>query len=159
MENRFSCSAGRAKLIDPNNFGLNLNDNFSVPLEDLNVSVILKSFRKGRTLLTGDDTANISENIAQIDVNFIEGSELGGRKVLTSKFTDLTTVFDKDVINDETLGITSIDIEFNSSYVPMITINFIDVRGSSIFQNEENILNNKGNKYTTFLEELYSNLY
>ena len=155
MEDRFSCSAGRAKLVDPNNFGLTSSDNFSVPLEDLNVSVILKSFRKGRTLLTGVDNAGEADNIAQIDVNFIEGSELGGKKVLTSKFTDLTTVFDKDVINDETLGITSIDIEFNASYVPMITINFIDVRGSSIFQNEENILNNKGNKYTTFFQLPY----
>ena len=155
MEDRFSCSAGRAKLVDPNNFGLTSSDNFSVPLEDLNISVILKSFRKGRTLLTGVDNAGEADNIAQIDVNFIDGSELGGKKVLTSKFTDLTTVFDKDVINDETLGITSIDIEFNASYVPMITINFIDVRGSSIFQNEENILNDKGNKYTTFFQLPY----
>ena len=156
MENKISCSSGRAKLVDPNMyFGLSSSDNFSVPLEDLNVSVILRSFRKGRTLLTQDDNGGVSENIAKIEVNFIEGSELGGKKVLTSKFTDLTTVFDKNVINDETLGITSIDIEFNSSYVPMITINFVDVRGSSIFQNEENILNNTGNKYTTFFQLPY----
>ncbi len=163
MENKVSCSSGRAKLVDPNTYGSNSSDNFSVPLEDLNVSVILKSFRKGRTLLTTDDKGktsstdnnNSSQNIAKIDVNFIEGSEVGGKKVLTSKFTDLTTVFDKDVINDETLGITSIDIEFNSSYVPMITINFVDVRGSSIFQNEENILNDSGNKYTTFFQLPY----
>ncbi len=156
MASNTSCNSGRVKLVDPNNFsGFGSKDNIFVPLEDLNISVILKSFRKERTLLTGVDTGGISENIAQIDVNFIEGSELGGRKVLTSKFTDLTTVFDKDVINDETLGITSIDIEFNASMTPMITINFVDVRGSSIFQNEENILNNKGNKYTTFFQLPY----
>ena len=155
MENSFSCNSGRAKLVDPNNFGLTSSDNISVPLEDLNVSVILKSFRKGRTLLSSDASGNVSENIGKIEVNFIEGTDMAGKKVLTSKFTDLTTVFDKDVINDETLGITSIDIEFNASYVPMITINFIDVRGSSIFQNEENILNNKGNKYTTFFQLPY----
>ena len=155
MASNFSCNSGRARLVDPNNFGQHSSDNFSVPLEDLNVSVILKSFRKGRTLLTSDDNGDVSENIAQIDVNFIEGSDVGGKKVLTSRYTDLTTVFDKDFNNDETLGITSIDIEFDSSYTPRITINFVDVRGSSIFQNEEHILNNEGNKYTTFFQLPY----
>ena len=60
-------------------------------------------------------------------------------------------MFDKGVINDETLGITNIDIDFNTAMVPMITINFVDVRGSSIFQNEENLSgNNSGNKYSKY---------
>ena len=33
------------------------------------------------------------------------------------------------------IGITAIDIDFNSSYAPMITIQFVDLRGSSVFQN------------------------
>ena len=156
---KIGCSAGRAKIVDPNDFdGFKSSDNVPVQQEDLTISVILKSFRKGRTLLTGDDSGGINDTIGQIQVNFIEGSETGvpgEKKVLTTKFTDLTTSFDKGTINDETLGITSIDIEFNPSMAPMITINFIDVRGSSIFQNEENILNNRGNKYTTFFQLPY----
>jgi hypothetical protein len=156
---KIGCSAGRAKIVDPNDFdGFKSVDNVPVQLEDLNISVILKSFRKGRTLLTTESNGGTSESIGQIQVNFIEGSETGvpgEKKVLTTKFTDLTTSFDKDVINDETLGITNIDIEFNPSMAPMVTINFIDLRGSSIFQNEENILNNTGNKYTTFFQLPY----
>jgi len=156
---KIGCSAGRAKIIDPNDFdGFKSGDNVPVQLEDLTISVILKSFRKGRTLLSTDSDGGTVDSIGQIQVNFIEGSETGvpnEKKVLTTKFTDLTTSFDKDVINDETLGITNIDIEFNASMAPMITINFIDLRGSSIFQNEENILNNRGNKYTTFFQLPY----
>jgi hypothetical protein len=156
---KIGCSAGRAKIVDPNDFdGFKSGDNVPVQLEDLTISVVLKSFRKGRTLLTTDDKGGTVESIGQIQVNFIEGSDIGssdGKKVLTTKYTDLTTSFDKGTINDETLGITNIDIEFNPSMAPMVTINFIDVRGSSIFQNEEEILNNRGNKYTTFFQMPY----
>ena len=159
MENRgkIGCSAGRAKIVDPNDFdGFKSADNVPVQLEDLNISVSLTSFRKARTLLTGEKEGGIKDNVSQISVNFIEGNSInGGKKVLTTSYTDLTTSFDTGVNNDETLGITNIDIEFNASMAPMITINFIDVRGSSIFQNEENILNNRGNKYTTFFQMPY----
>ena len=155
-KNTIGCSAGRAKIIDPNDFdGFESSTNVPVQLEDLNISVKLTSFRKGRTLLTKNEEGGKKENVSQISVNFIEGSNLGGKKVLTTSYTDLTTSFDADVVNDETLGITNIEIEFNASMAPLITINFIDVRGSSIFQNEENILNNRGNKYTTFFQLPY----
>jgi len=158
MENKntIGCSAGRAKIVDPNDFdGFKSSDNVPVQLEDLNISVKLTSFRKGRTLLTGESEGGIKDNVSEISVNFIEGSEMGNKKVLTTSYTDLTTSFESDIVNDETLGITNIDIEFNASMAPMITINFIDVRGSAIFQNEENILNNRGNKYTTFFQLPY----
>lgn len=154
--NSISCSSGRVKMVDPNDFnGFKSSSNIPVALEDLNIFVKLTSFRKARTLLTGAPSGKSNaQNLAQISVNFIDGSIVGGKKVLTTKYTDLTTVFETEG-NDETLGITSIDIEFNPSYTPLITINFVDVRGSSIFQNEEKILGNKGNKYTTFFQLPY----
>jgi len=156
-KNKIGCSAGRAKIVDPNDFdGFSADSNVPVQLEDLNISVVLTSFRKGRTLLTGEKEGGIKEDVSEIRVNFLEGSKLGGdKKVLTTSYTDLTTRFESDITNDETLGINSIDIEFNASMAPLITINFTDVRGSSIFQNEENILNNRGNKYTTFFQLPY----
>ena len=155
-KNAIGCRAGRARIVDPNDFdGFDADSNVPVQLEDLNISVALTSFRKGRTLLTGELTDSSKSNVAQISVNFIEGTNLGGKKVLTTSYTDLTTRFDSDVVNDEALGITNIDIEFNASMAPLITINFIDVRGSAVFQNEENILNNRGNKYTTFFQLPY----
>ena len=153
--NRIGCSAGKTSLIDPNNFsGQGSSDNISVPLEDLNISVQLKTFKKGRTILMGNKTVNTSESSQTVAVTFIEGTEVNGQKVLTSKFTDLTTVFDKNNDSSENLGITNIDVDFNSSYAPLITINFLDLRGSSIFQNESQ-LNNNENKYSVFFQLPY----
>ena len=156
VNNRIGCAAGKTTIIDPNNFdGHDSSSNISVPLEDLNISVVLRTFRKGRTVLTDDGDANTRESSKTVEINFIEGSDINGTKSLTTKFTDLTVVGDSE-FNDETLGITSIDIDFNSSYAPMININFIDVRGSSIFQNEENISgNNTNNKYAVFFQLPY----
>ena len=101
-------------------------------------------------------TQAYGENSQEVSINFIEGSTVDGKKVLTTKYTDLTTVFEDGQNNEETLGITNIDIDFNSSYAPMVTINFIDVRGSSIFQNESNVSGNgNGNKYSTFFQIPY----
>ena len=154
--NNIGCRAGRVKIIDPNDFdGFNSSDNVPVSLEDLNISVALTSIKKGKTVLTKTNSGGSAQSTKSIKVNFIEGSNIGGdgKKYLTTKWTDLTTDFG-DEINDETLGITSIDIEFNSAYAPLITINFVDVRGSSIFQNEERIINSE-NKFTTFFQLPY----
>lgn len=158
MGSKIGCQTGRVTIIDPNKFDShNSSSNMSVPLEDLNISVTLKTFRKGRTVLSKDDSGGSRESSSTVAINFIEGTSIsGGKKTLTTKYTDLTTVFENGTINSETLGITSIDIDFNPSMAPMITINFIDVRGSSIFQNEDNISgNNSGNKYATFFQLPY----
>ena len=158
MANKIGCSTGRVTVIDPNDFnGYNSQSNMSVPLEDLNISVILKTFRKGRTVLSKTADGGSRESSQTVSVNFIEGTNIdGSKKVLTTKYTDLTTVFEAGTINSETLGITNIDIDFNPSMAPMVTINFIDVRGSSIFQNEQNISgNNSGNKYGVFFQLPY----
>ena len=153
---KIGCRTDKIKIIDPNDFmGNDSSSNVSVPLEDLTISVVLRTKRKGRTVLSSEGEVDTTESNGTVEINFIEGSEINGEKVLTTKFTELTTVFDSS-FNDETLGISSIDIDFNASMAPMITINFIDVRGSSIFQNEKNISgNNSGNKYATFFQLPY----
>jgi len=157
MENKIGCSAGKLTIVDPNDRdGFDSSNNMSVPLEDLNISVILRTSRKARTVLSTTGESSSVESSSKISVNFIEGSETGAGKSLTTKYTDLTTVFDKGTLNSETLGITNIDISFNPSMAPMISIDFVDVRGSSIFQNEENISgNNSGNKYGVFFQLPY----
>jgi hypothetical protein len=157
LNNGIGCQAGRTKIVDPNDFsGFNSESNMSVPLEDLNISVVLKTYKKARTVLMKEGSTGSYESTKEVAINFIEGSDINGNKVLTTKYTDLTTVFEKGTINSETLGITNIDIDFNSSYAPMVTINFIDVRGSSIFQNDEGIAGSGGgNKYATFFQIPY----
>ena len=156
MENRgkIGCSAGRVRILDPNDFnGVNSSENQPVPLEDLNISVVLTTYRKGRTILISEGDKNIVESNKTVSINFIEGANQGGKKSLTTKYTDLTAV-GGDKQNEETLGITNIDIEFNASMAPLVTINFIDVRGSSIFQNEQNAINGE-NKYATLFQLPY----
>ena len=157
VNNGIGCQAGRTKIVDPNDFsGFNSESNMSVPLEDLNISVVLSTYKKARTVLMKEGSTGSYESTKEVSINFIEGSDINGKKVLTTKYTDLTTVFEKGTINSETLGITNIDIDFNSSYAPMVSINFIDVRGSSIFQNDEGIAGSgAGNKYATFFQIPY----
>lgn len=157
ITNKIGCNSSGLNIVDPNAFdGINSSSNISVATEDLNISVVLRTSRKGRSVLTKEQGQSTSESTQNIEINFMDGSMVNGEKVLTTKYTELTTIFDKGIINDETLGITNIDIDFNSSMTPMITINFVDVRGSSIFQNEEGIAGgNTSNKYSTFFQLPY----
>lgn len=156
MANNVSTPIGqRVTLIDPNQFeGQKFADygqegyNESVPLEDLSIFVELETSTKGRTLLTSVDGDNSGSNSgSDIKIKFLDGSEINGRKVLTTQYTDLTTDFSAGA-KDENLGISNIDINFSSSYAPMITINFVDIRGSALFQNEKS-------KYRVFFKLPY----
>jgi lysozyme len=151
-------SGSRTKIIDPNSFYGETDSSRNIPVrnEDLTISVKLTTRKKSRTTISSDSTENTTVTTEQkgSTINFISGSDINGKKVLTTKFTELTTVFEGETLNPETFGITNIDIDFNTSYAPMIKIDFIDVRGSSIFQNEDLLLNGD-NKYSTFFEFPY----
>ena len=56
---------------------------------------------------------------------------------LTTHYADMTTDDLYDYGTTEMIGIKSVDIEYQSSCVPIITINFTDVRGLSLFQPTE----------------------
>ena len=153
------CSCGKTTLINPNAFQNQDRINSSpVQLEDLSIYVELTTHKKARSILLTSKQAGTSttEEEGSITVNFIEGANVGGtsgKKYLTTSFTELTTPLDNKP-NKENLGITSIDIDFNSSYAPMVTINFIDLRGSSIFQNDEYIKDGS-NPYSVFFKLPY----
>ncbi len=157
--NKIGCRGGvdRTKIIDPNSVDGNLSSsNIYRQNEDLNISVKLTTYKKGRTVLVTEKEKGFTESTKTVSINFIEGSDINGKKFLTTKYTDLTTVFEEGTLNNETLGITNIDIDFNSSIVPQITIDFIDVRGSSIFQNEADISDsNTENPYSAFFQMPY----
>lgn len=152
------CNNGKTYLVDPNKFdGHSSSSNISVPLEDLSITVQLETKKKARTILTTSGAKNIGNSTKGVKLKFIEGTKVGGEKVLTTRYTDLTTVFNDDK-DGEDLGITNIDIDFSSSMAPMVTINFIDVRGSSIFQNDEH-LSDSSNKYSSFFQLPYPIFY
>ena len=62
---------------------------------------------------------------------------LKGENVLTSYYADMHVTDLVDYGTTEMLGIKSIDIDYNSTCVPMINIKFTDVRGMSLFQPSE----------------------
>lgn len=144
-DNNIQLIGNRLRLIDPNNFdnqyaGGVFSDtryNMSVPLEDLSIIVELKTSKKARTILTtqGNTSSIINQDKSgNINVTFIKGSEddsTANQDYLTTKYTEVSTTL---TAIEEALGISSIDIDFSSSYAPMVTINFIDVRGGAIFQ-------------------------
>ncbi len=131
------CSNGRTYLIDPNKSAGNGlggpgNDNGTfVPPEDLNIYVELTTTAKSRSVISVDSSSKLTtENITKgkNKIKFVGGD----KESLTTSYTELTTVFNKNA-DTEHLGISSIDINFNSSYAPLINIKFVDVRGSAVF--------------------------
>lgn len=136
---------GRVNMVNPNNFDYqynggdifsNTNYNMSVPPEELSIIVELITNSKSRSVLINSSqngTTNVKQNSeGSFFVSFIKGTNdpITNRSFLTTNYTDIAT----QKIIEESLGITSIDIEFNSSYAPMVNINFVDVRGGAIFQ-------------------------
>ena len=141
-------TTGKVTLIDPNP----LNGNI-VPIEDLSILVELETIKRGRSIINISSDQNqqssLNDNGGNFKVNFIEGSELGKGKSLTTNYTEINTKFNQSNKDLEGLGINSIDIDFNTSYAPVVKINFTDIRGSSILEQ------GGGGKFSVFFELPY----
>ena len=126
-----SSTSGRILMVDPNPDG-----NGTVNLEDLSIIVELDTESKSRSVVnieTGKVSSTTSKS-GKTPVKFINGPVVGDNKNLTTNYTEANTTFNKKGHDLESLGITDIDISFNSSFAPMIKINFVDVRGNSVFE-------------------------
>lgn len=112
-------------LINPNPCGSQI-----VPTEDLNIGVELRTIQRSKSVLNANK--GVATNTKSGTIKFIDGPTIDGKKSLTTSYTNITTVFGNNENQLEGLGITNIDISFNTSYAPLITIDFVDVRGSSL---------------------------
>jgi hypothetical protein len=121
-----------------------IGTNNIVPIEDLSILVELEVTKRSRATILTDANGTIletSKNGTQ-KISFIPGSTINGEKVLTTNYTNIghdwkngTTILTNESDDDlESLGITNIDISFNSSYAPQIVIDFIDIRGNAILE-------------------------
>ena len=63
--------------------------------------------------------------------------KLSGNNVLTTYYADMYVTDLIDYGTTEMLGIKSVEIDYNSTCVPIIRVRFTDVRGMSIFQPSE----------------------
>ena len=143
--------AGNVKLIDPEHTNLNYTqvgkdrvyqENGIPQYQDMYISASLTAVRRGRTILTTDVATDITK---------YDGTSFYGDKVVSfmgqyqdpeneahyNQFT--TNWYDGSTETDKTyegFGINSINIEINSSYIPQINIEFIDIRGLAFFNRE-----------------------
>ena len=89
--------------------------------------------------VNGVDNLNLNQQILNA------GEDLGGQKYLTTYYSEISA--DNYVENEliEGLGVTSVNIAYESWYTPTITINFVDVHGSALWGREEAIHDEEGN--------------
>lgn len=121
----------RYRIIDPNPEG------HTVDHEDLFTFVSLVARTKGKSVLTNTNTPNTStvENTEFRTIDFVTGNrktqstnwtEIGGSQLSASKEN-----IGKDL---EGFGITNIDINIKGNYIPKVVIDFVDVRGATLFE-------------------------
>jgi murein DD-endopeptidase MepM/ murein hydrolase activator NlpD len=122
---------GNVRIIDPNPRNENVNH------EDLMIYVKLSARVKGRSILTEEDDQITSiENVitssnSSGEVNYTYPQ---GAKNLTTDWTKIgggTLKAGEDV---GAFGIVGVDIDIKSSFTPQVVINFVDVRGATLFE-------------------------
>lgn len=119
-----------------------------VELSSRKASISQDSPREDRTIIM----SYTSDNGTKSNVRFMSGTMIGGyekesntdfeprlagENVLSSYYADMHITDLVDYGTTELLGIKSVEIDYNSTCVPVITIKFTDVRGMSIFQPSE----------------------
>ena len=112
-----------------------------VPLEDLTIFVDLVAVLPKISIITNDRLKSLIDNADQLDnidgdskVNFLFQGPNGGneRPVLTTSWTNIGGQAQEKTT--EGFGITNIDIQFDASFVPRVTIDFVDIRGAGLFE-------------------------
>lgn len=156
---------GRVYFAEPN-LDENKND-VQVDLSDLSIYVdlIVNSYSRFSVNATsGGETNNLTYKLSWVindnnSASFLSGKKLSSQSdetYLTTYYTDITYDDTKKGEVVEGLGMSSIDVDFDSWYMPYITIKFIDVRGSSVFSpneyyNVSNIDNISGSFFKSFM--------
>lgn len=134
------------------------------PLEDYCIFIQLTTEIRGRTIRADVNSENTTITIqsvteqGQTKVSFMKGTTIPGSKIVNNGNQDvniLTTNYTNSSLldiatrdsesnkivdatgNTEMFGIKSVDISYNSYFVPEVTVVFTDVRGAGLFAAEE----------------------
>jgi hypothetical protein len=136
-----SLESGNIILIDPNR----LNNGEHLRIEDLNIYVSLSVTRRNRMYIGNDIEADkivIEGSFGGNEtINILSSSGIGIDNSLTTAYTELSTEFGKGKKNLESFGMERISIDFDTSYTPIVTIDFVDVRGKLFEQNKNSLYN------------------
>jgi hypothetical protein len=133
---------GKLLYIDPSPKG-------SIPnSEDLTIYVELEMLGKKRSKIILNKTENIT-----IESERVKTVKFVGNETLTTNYTNIGGVSGYDTeVNTQSMGINSISIKFDTSYTPMVSINFTDIRGDSLFKQLEN---NQPSEYAQLMQLPY----
>lgn len=117
---------GSVNYVDPNPAGSE-----NIPIENLSISVDLYIIERKRSIIgvVEDDVDEIKiATLVDGKAPFFKGKDVNSDGSF-SFTTDYTDIGSDDNKGEELLGIKSINVEYNSAYMPLITIQFTDVRG------------------------------
>jgi len=98
--------------------------------EKSNIFVELKTVRRGATVLskTGKGSGSIENVFDEVVISML------GYDQETGKYTtDYTKMYDRKIVQYEGFGISRIEVNIDTSYVPKVNIEFTDVKGLSLF--------------------------
>lgn len=144
--------ASNVNLIDPNSVNINTTvDSNGVPFvngipqyQDMYIFAELKAKSRGRTVIVTTNDGNVSQGVFKTgfenpkEINLLgvnQNNQDNNPNYL--KFT--TNYYDGSTGNYtqyESFGINNIKVTINSSFVPQVNIQFIDIRGLSFFNQE-----------------------
>jgi hypothetical protein len=129
------------RILEPNPIGE------TVPHEDLFIYVSLTARQKSKTILTSTNEGvkptttvrnDIKFTVPHVAVESIPGNTLFKTKpTLTTDWTEIggwRSPNDKLGVDYEGFGITNIDIEIKSQTAPKVVIDFVDIRGATLFE-------------------------
>ena len=128
---------------DPNSVNINNNLINAVPqYQDMHIFAELTAFSRGRTILMKNTGAAYSIDNAStrnVKINLMGNNQ--NKNENNPNYLNFTTnYYDGSTGNEmqyEGFGITNIKTSINSSYVPQVSIQFVDIRGLSFF-NQKN---------------------
>ncbi|MHA2101611.1 MAG: hypothetical protein ACW99A_23405, partial [Candidatus Kariarchaeaceae archaeon] len=120
---------GGVRIIDPNPDGTNVNQ------EDLMIYVKLKARTKARSILQKQDEEEIViEQIVKNVPNETNYTYPTNSDYLTTDWTKIGGGNLGGGTDVGAFGIAGINMDIKSSFIPQVTIDFIDVRGATLFE-------------------------
>lgn len=133
---------GNVVLIDPNSSNINPNIVNGIPqYQDMYIFAELTAIRRGRTVLVTTGGGQYTEEKTGLEnpvtINLMgvnQDKDNPNYLNFTTNYYDGST---GNRVQYESFGITNINVKIDSSFVPQINIQFVDIRGLSFF-NQEN---------------------
>ena len=158
---------GKIRYIEPNDileehlYGDNdTSFNLTHPYENYSISVdlIVNRYKRFGSAVDGNNNEYRLDSIDSESISFLSGKD--------GYLSDGPgTLIYRDIMNSdidgsrESLGINSINITYNSYYIPEVTINFTDIRGNGLMMVQEENYRRDAMKKNDSVESFFSSLF